>query len=62
MTRLLQSKDEAVAYIQHGLKELRDIAIANNFEMLAYIIEMAQDEARSAPADSRKSQGNSPTK
>ena len=54
MTRVLQSKDEAIAYLQHGLKELRDIAIANNFEMLAYIIEMAQAEARSARAAPNK--------
>jgi hypothetical protein len=57
MTRVLQTKAEAVAYLQQGLKELRDIAVANNLEMLAYIIEMAQDEARSARAGPQKKEG-----
>ena len=59
MTHVLHTKDGAVAYLQQGLKELRDIAIANNFEMLAYIIEMAQSEARNAgPALERTERGH----
>jgi hypothetical protein len=58
MTRVLQSKDEAVAYLQQGLKELRDSPVANKLEMSAYIIEMAQDEARSARAGSQKKEGS----
>ena len=54
MTPVLQTKDEAFAYLQQGLKELRVIAVANKLEMLAYIIEMAQAEARSARAAPNK--------
>lgn len=45
MTRVLQTRIEALVYVQQALQGLRDIAVTNQFETLAYIIERAHFEA-----------------
>lgn len=49
MSRELRIDGSVQVYLQIGLKELRDVAAANHYDMLAYIIEMALSEATRLP-------------